>query len=250
VTPGGFSLGRFPKNWDGGSGWGSTNNSLEELIPYATPVADRVISRRVKGAAKNVVSYITLNVDLRSAATPLHAELIAVYDVSAAKIVGWTGKSYPTMNQENTLVHVTDPVTHLFELGSDRAIILGCHDLNIFNGRARANQKVGGHRYQRCQEMLRAFNDFRPTHVIQHPHGTDTWKSWNSSWKQVSRQYPDVCWASSITYAANKGKRRAPLSDVMDRTHYEGSDAVNIVVKGRSKRSLLQRQYIPAAAAS
>jgi hypothetical protein len=249
ITPGGFSLGAFPADWEGGHGWKSSNKSLPELIPFATPVVKRVISKRVLKIAKSVVKYITLNVDLRSLTTPLHAELIALIDVSTAKVLGWTGKSYPTMNQENKLIHVTDPSTHLFKLGNDRALILGCHDLNIFNGRAVANQKVGGPRHQRCQQMLKCFKKFKPTHIIQHPHGTDTWKSWNQSWNKVAKLYPDVHWASAIGYASKHGERRAPLKDVLARTHYEGTNSLNIVVRGNKKRTILQNQYIPPIAA-
>jgi hypothetical protein len=245
ITPGGFSLGAFPDNWNKGLGWQSSEGCLELLLPYAIPVADQVISERVIKAAKNTVKYITLNVDLRAETTAAHAELVAVFDVNARKIVGWTGKSYPTMKQENKMVHITNPATHLFDLGEDRAIILGCHDLNIFNGRARANQKVGGPRHKRCQEMLECFQDFNPTHVIQHPHGTDTWKSWNASWRQVNKTFPGASWASAITYAAGSGKCRAPLKEVLSRTHHEGSKALNVVIRGREKRTLLQDQYIP-----
>lgn len=244
TTPGGFSLGKFPKDWDGKRGWNSNNESLNTLIPYATPVVNRLISPALLKAAKGVVQYITLNVDLRAEFTDLHAELIALIDVSTGKVLGWTGKSYPTMCQEKTMVHVTDPETHLFKLGSDRVVLLGCHDLNIFNGRARANQKVGGARHQRCEELLKAIVKFKPTHILQHPHGTDTWKSWNQSWKQVNRQFPNAYWSSAITYAANR-ERRAPLSDVLDRLHHEGSDAFNVIIKGRKERSLLQRDYLP-----
>lgn len=250
VTPGGFAIGKFPKNWEGGCGWESSDKDLSELIPFAIPIVDKVVSKRLLKAAAGFIKYITLNVDLRSKHTALHAELVAVIDVASGKIIGWTGKSYPTMSQEKKIVRATDPSTHLFELGADRVVILGCHDLNIFNGRARANQKRGGHRDLACRKMLQCFNEFKPTHIIQHPHGTDTWRSWNQSWKQVSRQFPGVCWSSAITYAANKGERRAPLQDVLDRTHYEGSESLNFIVKGRSKRTMLQRSYVPVAANS
>jgi hypothetical protein len=249
ITPGGFSLGKFPKDWNGSRGWETEKEALSELIPYAIPVVNQVISKRVLKAAKNVVQYITLNVDLRAASTPLHAELITLIDVATGKSLGWTGKSYPTMNQENKLVHVTDLASHLFKVGLDRVIILGCHDLNVYSGRARANQKVGGARYKRSRQMLEHFKRFNPTHIIQHPHGTDTWRSWNGTWKQVSAQHPDACWASAIGYAANNGKRRAPLQDVLERTHHEGPNSLNVIVKGRKKRTMLQRQYVPPIAA-
>ena len=249
ITPGGFSLGKFPKQWDKASGWDSPKESLAELVPHALPVVEQVVSKRVLKAAKNVVSYITLNVDLRSSSTKKHAELIALIDVKAEKILGWTGKSYPTTNQENTLIHVTDLSSHLFEIGSDRIIILGCHDLNVYSGRARANQKAGGSRNQRSQQMLKYFKRFNPTHIIQHPHGTDTWRSWNGTWKQLLARHPDIYWASAIGYASNNGKCRAPLKDVLALTHYKGSKALDVVVKGRNKRSFLQRQYIPPIAA-
>ena len=258
ITPGGFALGAFPKDWNNPHGWDSSDD-LSQLIACATPVVDQVVSMRVIKAARNVVRYITLSIDLRSLQTPLHAELIAVIDLRQSiivnrsftilKIVGWTGKSYPTMNQENNLIHVTDPKTHLFNLGNDRLIVLGCHDLNIFNGRSLANQKPGGNRHRRSRSMLEAFYKFNPTHIIQHPHGTDTWRSWNQSWNKVSRTFPNACWASAITYAAKQGSPRASLKDVLARTHHEGQDSLNVVIRGSKKRSVLQNAYLPPIAA-
>lgn len=248
ITPGGFALGTFPDDWGKPKGWDSSDD-LSQLIVCATPVVEKVISKRILKAARGVVKYITLSVDLRTLNSPLHAELIAVINVNTSKIIGWTGKSYPTMNQENSLIHVTDPNTHLFKLGRDRVIILGCHDLNVFNGRALANQKPGGNRHHRSQAMLKAFNAFKPTHVIQHPHGTDTWRSWSQSWNKVCRIYPNAHWASAITYATKQGPPRAPLQDVLARTHSEGQSSLNIIVKGNKKRSLLQNAYLPPIAA-
>jgi hypothetical protein len=258
ITPGGFALGAFPDNWDNPRGWNSSDD-LSQLIACATPLVDQIVSMRVVKAARHVVRYLTLNVDLRTLNSPLHAELIAVIDLRQSiivnrsstilKIVGWTGKSYPTMNQENNLIHVTDPKTHLFELGNDRVIILGCHDLNVFNGRALANQKHGGNRHRRSQSMLKVFTKFKPTHIIQHPHGTDTWRSWNQSWNKVSRLYPNAHWASAIAYAVKQGPKRAPLKDVLARTHSEGKNSTNVIIRGNKERSLLQRAYLPPIAA-
>lgn len=249
ITPGGFALGDFPENWDEPCGWASSKDSLPLLIPHALPVVNRIVSKRVVEAARKTVKYLTLSVDLRSLNTDLHAELIAIFDINTESIINWTGKSYPTMNQENKLVHITDPSTHLFKLGKDRALILGCHDLNVFNGRALANQKPGGNRHRRSQAMLKEFIKFNPTHIIQHPHGTDTWRSWNQSWNKVARTFPNAHWASAITYASKSGPRRAPLKDVLARTHSEGNDSTNIIVRGNKNRTTLQNAYLPPIAA-
>jgi hypothetical protein len=243
ALPGGFIIGPFPEKWEGRCGWESRDKDFEDLVPHAEKTLWRVLTQQVLTQAQKVCRFLTVPVDLRGACIE-HVELIALVDVLAGETVGWTGKSYPTMDQENSLIHVRNPKSHQFNVGAERVLILGCHDLNIFNGRARANQKPGGHRHQRCQEMLEAFDAFHPTCIIQHPHGTDTWKSWNASWRAVERRYPSVAWASAIAYASN-GAYRAPLKDVLARTHCEGEKAENVIIRGNPFAAKIQRHSLP-----
>jgi hypothetical protein len=242
TTPGGFVFVPFPDVWPNTFGWDSHPEELAKLAQIASPCVSQIISPRVLAAAKDKVEYLTLGLDLRSLSINLHAELVALIDMSTGSILQWTGKSYPTPDQEKTLIHITDIASHIIQLGQERVLILGCHDLNVFNGRARANQKVGGLRYLRSQAMLKQFDSFRPTVILQHPHATDTWKSWIQPWKEISRRYPESSWASAIAYA-HPVKPRVSLPDVLSKT---GNDCLNVIILGRSNPSSLQKNVVPS----
>ena len=52
----------------------------------------------------------------------------------------WTGKSYPIPNQEKELVRIVNLKSHFLILEDiGKVMILGCHDLNIFNPRSDKN---------------------------------------------------------------------------------------------------------------
>jgi hypothetical protein len=112
-------------------------------------------------------------------------------------------------------------------------LVLGCHDLNMFSARARANQNPNGVRRRRCDAMAKATARFRPTVVLQHPHSTDTPNIWRMPWSCLARDYPTVrVYASGIGYFAWSGSPRGSLRDVLDGTRSE-SGVVDIVVKSR-----------------
>jgi hypothetical protein len=243
TTPGGFVFAPFPSDWTGTFGWDSQPEELLKLAQAAVPYVSQVISPRVLAASDGKVEYLTLGLDLRSLNTNLHAELVAIINMSTGSILRWTGKSYPTPDQEKSLIHITDIASHTIQLDQERVLLLGCHDLNVFNGRARANQKIGGLRHRRCQAMLQQFDNFQPTAILQHPHATDTWKSWIQPWRETSRRYLGASWASAIAYVHPK-KPRAPLADVLSKT---GDDCLNIIISGRRNPSPLQKNVVPSA---
>ncbi|MFO0554339.1 MAG: hypothetical protein U0271_38515 [Polyangiaceae bacterium] len=231
ITPGGFVCGNFPSRWSGGLGWHSSEKDLVALERAATPVIHECVNKRVLAAAAVRTRALTIGVDLSSAAQ--HAELVAVIDCKSGKIVRWTGKSYPTGDQEGLLVQVADLRSHLLEFAGERVLLLGCHDLNMFSARARANQSPEGFRRQRCDAMARLTARFKPTIVLQHPHSTDTPNIWRMPWACVERDYPTVrAYASGVAYLSTNAKPRRPLHAVLSATRSE-TGVVDIVVKSR-----------------
>jgi len=113
-------------------------NEAEEKVRY---LLSGGLDERLKGIAE----YITLGVDTykgeisttrRHIGGP-HAELVFVVDLSRSKFYH-TGKSYPTPNQQRWLVRVPDLESHFVELiGVGKVMVLGCHDLSIFNPRSK-----------------------------------------------------------------------------------------------------------------
>lgn len=175
---------------------------------------------------------LTIGIDLFDPRDPTHAELVAVFDVDRRKLVRWTGKSYPTGDQQDTLVHVRDLDTHLLEIAGERVLVLGCHDLNMFSPRGHANQSPDGVRRRRCDEMKRKVAQFKPTVVLQHPHSTDTPNIWRLPWLTLAKMTPSVtCWASGIGYYNWNGKPRADLRRVRELTAGGSRGTLDIEVK-------------------
>ena len=231
ITPGGFVIGAFPTRWSGGLGWKSSSTDLDALVRIARPLVDACVTKKVLAAARPRTRVLTIGIDLRSDAE--HAELVAVIDCNSGETVRWTGKSYPTGNQEALLVQVSDVSTHLLEFADERVLVLGCHDLNMFSARARANQSPTGARRRRCDEMAKAAASFRPTIVLQHPHSTDTPNIWRMPWACLTRDYPSVrAYASGIGYYHWGGRPRRPLREVLAGTRSERG-VVDVVVKTR-----------------
>jgi hypothetical protein len=235
LTPGGFVHGRWPNTWFGTSGWESTKSDIAPLVGEAERQLGRVLTDKVYRAAAGKTDVLTLGIDLFDDDAPQHVELVAVVDISKRKIVRWTGKSYPTSNQERTLVHVADLDTHLLEVADERVLVLGCHDLNMFSPRGHANQSPDGLRRGRCDEMKRRVARFKPTVVLQHPHSTDTPNIWRMPWLSLARDAPSIkAWASGIAYYSWGGKVRSKLDRVLDMTKSDPTSVVDVVLDARA----------------
>jgi hypothetical protein len=231
VTPGGFISGEFPSRWSGGLAWESSSKDLDALVCIAKPLVEACVTKEVLAIAKVRTRVLTIGVDLISDAE--HAELVAVIDCGSGEIVRWTGKSYPTGEQEALLVQVADVDSHLLEIAEEKVLVLGCHDLNMFSSRARANQNPNGVRRRRCDAMARAAARFRPTTVLQHPHSTDTPNIWRMPWSCLARDYPTVrTYASGIGYFRWNGKLRRPLREVLEGTR-STAGVLDLVVNSR-----------------
>jgi len=233
ITPGGFVYGQFPVSWRAKTGWKSPTRA-PLLIEDARLVVENTITPRVIKLAKGRVDIITLCVDLRDYVSPYsmpgrHVELIAAYDVASEKVAGWTGKSYPVPSQEKELVHIRNLNSHLMNLAGEKVMILGCHDLNMWNPRGWANQRADSDRRKRCWMMRRLAERFQPTVVLQHPHDTDSPNIWTLGWAGIKTHFPNLkAWTSAICYNnENGGKQRATLENVLRRTK---SDFVSDIV--------------------
>ncbi len=234
VTPGGFVWGHFPRGGLSPGGWESRDSDLPRLASVAEAQARKQALRSpVLRAARDRVRTITLGVDLGEAgADQPHAELVGVYDVQKDTFVRWTGKSYPTRFQERSLVQVTNLGSHLVKIHSERVLILGCHDLNMFSGRAWANQKPGSSRRVRCAEMRKLAAEFQPTVVLHHPHSTDSSRIWSIAWGGVKKREKRVrAWASGIYYHnGGGGKPRTSLESVLRATASGDPHVIDVVV--------------------
>ena len=245
VTPGGFVKAPFPNGWDGVRGWASRPEDFQALIPHARNAVDAVLTPQVLDAARGRTDFLTLGVDLDDGsgkqkmdrkARGTHAELVAIVDIERGEPVRWTGKSYPVDWQERTLVQETDLNSHLFRCGAERVLVLGCHDLTIFNARGRSAMTPGSRRHRRSEEMKALAREFGPTMILHHPHSTDWWRVWSTAWSGArglvaQNDGEEHVWASGIAYYRGGGKCRGALCDVQRRTRCCNDHVVDILVE-------------------
>ena len=210
ITMGGFLQTRFATSWSGGTGWDSSADDFAALIAAAQPSVTALLSQRVVSAAARCTQYLTLGIDLVWE-DGLHGELVAIVDVAAGTVAHWTGKSFPSAAQSYRLIQVAGLQSHCFDGADERVLVLGDHDLSIYNPRARKSLDQGSLRGRRCQEMDALLSRYQPTMVLQHPHNMDSPQLFSQEWKQLLKQVPSIsCWASGIAYCS-RDEGEAPL---------------------------------------
>ena len=235
ITPGGLIHQRNADAWHGSYGWKTEPRDFEAAVCRAVPLVDRVLTPGLLRAARARTRWLTIGVDLvwgedESRIQP-HAEMVAIVDVERAKVVGWTGKSFPVLSQERLLIQA--PLdSHFVTLNRRRVLVLGCHDLNMYNPRGYANQTPSSPRRRQCDAFRRLCRKNAPTIVVQHPHHTDSPNIWRNAWAALTEDLPTVKdWASGIYYAEDDDPRRE-LADVLRSTRSPGG-VLDLVIAGR-----------------
>ncbi len=245
VTPGGFIQAPFPRDYDGKRGWHSRVEDFAKLIPYAQQAIDDVLQGEVQKRVRQRAKFLTLGVDLNDDGGKLkqgeeppdtHAELVGVVDTLSGKVVHWTGKSYPTEGQKNTLVHVAKLESHLFHRDGERVLILGCHDLHLLTNRG-PKTETPSDKSKRRKRMKSLARKFKPSIILQHPHSTDSPKIWSGAWGSAKillpRESEEHIYASGIGYYNGHGGRpRKPLKKVLKSTRCCEDHVLDIVVNG------------------
>lgn len=242
VAPGGFIQERMPRGYDdrGDRGWASRPGDFRSLALVAEKAVWKVINRGIRTKLRRRSRFLTVGVDLvpeyqskTTGGTGTRAELVAVVDLDEGAIVRWTGKSYPRSGQEERVL-VQEPCleSHLLCAAGHRVLLLGCHDLNMFNGRGRFHAK--NERQRRWQDMDNLARRFNPTMVLHHPHQTDLPDTWRQGWSGLRRLLGfDGQYASGIAYfprVSHSWRARYPLDDVLKAT--KSDDVIDICVKG------------------
>lgn len=222
ITPGGFVRTRLPRDYSGNRGWNSEDRDLPELIPHAEAVVKDVMRGDILDLTRRRTRFLTLGVDLNverhkeeriqndhrcGVGCPFsctHAELVAVIDSSSGEVVRWTGKSHPVGGQQHTLVHVTDFQSHFLDIGSERLLVLGCHDLYLFIDRGRKSLHGPTPKEVRKERMRQLADKFEPTMILHHPHFTYSPSVWSSPWGATRSMLPTArVWASGIAFCGN-----------------------------------------------
>lgn len=167
---------------------------------------------------KETAAYFTIGIDGFNPINHQAIELVAIYDLQNEKVICWTGKFYPTEEQKMNLIKINDLDTHFVELNNQRIVILGCHDLNVFNPRGQATAKPDGWKKQLADRFKTKCKKFNPEIILHHPHTTDTPNIWNLAWRTVEKELPYVKhFASGIKYY-NRNGVRGNIDKVLEKT--------------------------------
>lgn len=198
--------------------------SLEYLSSLAIKHCKLLIDEGLRKRLNQYTDYLTIGIDSYKSKislsnvsiTQLHVEIVILLDLKTNKYF-LTGKSYPTPGQENGLVRFQDLKTHFIDLPIGKVLILGCHDLNVFSPRGKANTKKVWRKDIR-ESFYNLIRQEKPIIVLHHPHTTDSYKIWTPSWNELRRLAPNIERFISAGRYYNKNKTRSRLEQVLRKT--------------------------------
>jgi hypothetical protein len=192
LTCGGFIQFDWPKHVSAsiiGSNLDPNPEAVNALVKEAEKAVRYLLNGGLDEKLREVTDYVTFGVDSENKDGSI--ELVSLVDLKTNRFY-WTGKSYPTTDQERELVRIADLRTHFVELeGVGKVMVLGCHDLNIFSPRSRNakgwRRKVNGNFRELAKKE-------RPVCVLHHPHYTVKVRTWCSAWISLRKSLPFVKW--------------------------------------------------------
>jgi hypothetical protein len=214
ITCGGFLTFDLPERYKGIRDMKEPSEEMIiEIIGEAEKIVDTFLSSELLERLSRCTDYLTLGVDSRKSRMSTtknyipetHVELVVLVD-TANKTYHWTGKSYPTHSQEKTLIRMPDLKTHFFSSKHGKVMLLGCHDLHVFNNRNW--KRTGEWRRNIKVEFREVAKKEQPIFVLHHPHTTVKVKTWLNSWKQLEKMLPSVKeYAGAGVYHENNRKK-------------------------------------------
>lgn len=230
ITCGGFiqfDWPRFLSLEDIGDNKNPNKKALDILVKEAETYVRFILNGSLGQKLAECADYITLGIDsykelistTQNYISQPHIELVFLVDLKTGKLY-WTGKSYPTPSQERGLIRIPDTKRHFFDLDVGKVMILGCHDLTIFNDRNW--EKTGKRRKEIKNEFRNTTKKERPDIVLQHPHTTDSVQTWAAAWAGLKKLLPEIRYASAGRYYKPEGER-SKLERVLEKTKNVGS---------------------------
>ncbi|HPU23972.1 MAG TPA: hypothetical protein PL149_07445 [Candidatus Kapabacteria bacterium] len=204
ITCGGFLQFDWPESisWnDIGDNKNPNHEAINKLIEKATEYVSSVLNDDLCRRLSEVTDYITLGVDsvnekISTTHNRLHVELVFLKDLKQGNLF-WTGKSYPTSSQQNGLVRIVDLQTHFVNLDVGKVMILGCHDLNIFNPRS-INAKEWRKKVK--EDFKKLAKNEESIYALHHPHTTVKRRTWLTAWSSLRKTL------TSIKHYAGSGR--------------------------------------------
>ncbi|MFH8120316.1 MAG: hypothetical protein QXS37_05945 [Candidatus Aenigmatarchaeota archaeon] len=199
ITCGGFIQFDWPESISRneiGDNKNPNDETVNKLVEKAEECVKSVLNEDLCKKLSEVTDYITLGVDsfkekistAQKCINQLHIELVFLKDLKKDNIY-WTGKSYPTTTQENGLVRIANLKTHFLDIDIGKVMVLGCHDLSIFNPRSK-NAK--GWRKKVNDDFKELAKREKPIYVLHHPHTTVKRRTWLNAWRCLRDTFPSV----------------------------------------------------------
>ncbi|MBP7795956.1 MAG: hypothetical protein KA059_04180 [Elusimicrobiales bacterium] len=236
ITCGDFLNFDWPKSLtDVGNNKDQNKKTLNLLISEAKKQCDLLISKKLRKKLLRYTDFITIGIDSHKDETSINngsirqldVELVALVDLKTKRYY-WTGKSYPTVEQQDGLIRISDLKTHFINLKIGKVMILGCHDLNVFSPRGKAVTKS-----EWRKEIREGFYDIvkreKPSVILHHPHITDSSKTWTSAWNELIKTTHSVKKYISAGRYFNQHIERSCLNEVLDNT--KRGDTIDFIVR-------------------
>ena len=232
ITCGGFIQFEWPKfltSREIGDNKYPNKKAIDVLVSEAKKCARYVLGGGVGEKLRDLTDYLTFGVDskkekistTKNVISQPHVELVILVDLKKNKLY-WTGKSYPTSSQERGLIRISDLTSHFFDLEDvGKIMILGCHDLSIFNNRNW--ESTGLWRKGIKLEFRELAKKEKPIFVLHHPHTTVKKRTWLVAWNTLQAILPSVeqYIGSGIYFEPDRlNSEYDPIEDVLDETKY------------------------------
>ncbi|MDI9576973.1 MAG: hypothetical protein QM398_02415 [Thermoproteota archaeon] len=212
-------------------------DAVQSLIEKGDKYLEELLGDGLKERLAANCEYITIGIDSRKSKvsktknriSEAHIEMVVLVDLEKNRKY-WTGKSYPTSNQENSLIRFSDLRTHFINSDIGKIMILGCNDLAVFNPRSIAVAKAWR------KHVNEEFTDLaireKPLYVLHHPHTTVSKRTWFNSWQNLSRTLKSVKhYAGAGLYFESDRERSKwdPIYEVLLRT--KKTDTIDFIFK-------------------
>jgi len=236
VTCGGFIQFNWPESLSRDNIGDNKNPKYEAvdiLVKEAENCARDLLSQGLADKLKTFTDCITLGIDsfknkisiAQNLITQPHIELVFIVDLRSNKFF-WTGKPYPTPGQQDGLLRICDLHKHFIDLKDlGKVMVLGCHDLSIFNNR---NWKNTGRWRKRIKTNFRNLaQQEKPSIVLHHPHTTVKITTWRNAWNFLNKIIPSVKQYAGTGRFYEPDRPRSEL-DVLDDVLY-GTSSDNTI---------------------
>ena len=224
ITCGGFMDLNWPK-WMAEQQYPGDSEALARVIEVASKSVKEILGHRIQKKYERICDYLTLGIDCvstwRSGSREIRrlVELVCIVDLKNGEL-RWTGKSYPAQGQEKHLIRIENLESHFANLRAGKTMVLGCHDLTIFNPRSK-NAK--GWRKEINENLRKIAKEERPRFVLHHPHITTKWRSWYNAWKCLEKKLRSVEFYAGAGQYNVREIQWEELKKVLERTQKGGT---------------------------